>query len=231
MAITDESREASPRIGPKRQGTTDAGVGKAGSVKHPQKPEAGLRAEGEGSKLAGLGEEETDSLSYSEIMIEPEVEASEEAMPRPKGARNAERPQSMTYSEIRIGPEKEELYEAGLGLAELGTEKKGEWPTNSGTSPEGADLKDMWAEPEDKEAEEVYYIQLLDEDEVIYDLMYASGHGSIQFWQPQGTLPESATPGDTTPAEEPGKLACMYMLFMLETFVVCFLFSLPLLSP
>ena len=212
-AITDESGKRSSRTGAKRLGPTRAGLGETGSLRRPEpepEPGAGLREAGEGPGGARLAEEEEevqDSLSYSEIMIQPEVgESEEEARLRPSVSGQAERPDSTTYSEIILGPRREELNDTGPGLVELGTEEKGEWRKEAGLQPEGADRKGVGADPDDRETEDVYYIELLGEDEVIFDLMYASGEGSIQFWRPQGTLSDSAMPGHTTSADESGKL-------------------------
>lgn len=209
-AITDESRKRSSRTGAKRLGPTRAGLGETGSLRRPEpEPGAGLREEGEvpgGARLAEK-EEVPDSLSYSEIVIQPEVgESEEEARLRPNVSGHAERPDSTTYSEIIPGPRREELSDTGPELVELGTEEKGEWRKEAGLQPEGADRKSVGADPDNREAEDVYYIELLGEDEVIFDLMYASGQGSIQFWRPQGTLSDSAMPGHTPSADESGKL-------------------------
>ena len=166
----------------------------------------------EGEKKAvqkDLGTEETDCLSYCEIMIEPDVKGQLRAKrPTPTETR---RPESMIYTEVITGPLWEGLKTPARQPTK--TETSEEEPAKAESVHVKTDLKQKTITEKDEDGD-VYYLQLLGEDEVIYDLMYASGQGSIQFWPPQSPPSDHDAPQDMLSLTEASE-SCFYSVYLL----------------
>ena len=164
-----------------------------------------------------------DTMTYSEIRLGPQWEECREAGPglaetgaegqgerpreaglRPEGAgRTGVGAGRMSVGAGRTG--------VGAGLTAVGAERTGVGAERTGVGEGrlsvGAGRTAVGAEPAVTEEEDAYYLDLLGEDEVIYDLMYASGRGSIEFWRPQDAVVGPALPGHTASADRQGELA------------------------